>query len=403
MQVRTLALALLLAAGGDTTAAAQGLPDRPFSLADGRVVIGADVTATFASADPGFFNYTDYEYSALRNVRLGVTAEVRANERFQVLAEVRSEHGNAIQPFALYARVRPWPARRFDIQVGRIPPTFGLFGRGTYGSANILIGSPVAYQYLTSLRPDALPTSADDLIRMRGRGWLSDFGRGNRAPDRGLPLINSFRWDTGVQLHAVAGIVEWTGAVTTGSLSNPRVSDDNDGRQLAGRVVLRPAPAVAVGVSAARGAFLSRSIASALELGRSVEDGVQQAIAADLEYSVGRFLARSEVIRSEWQLPMTSVQDEDLDLSAVSVLGEARYRIVPGVQVAARAERLGFNRVAASNGLVEWEAPVRRYEIGAAWSLRRNVTVKGSWQYNVRSGGRVRNDGLGAAQILYWF
>jgi hypothetical protein len=33
----------------------------------------------------------------------------------------------------------------------------------------------------------------------------------------------------------------------------------------------------------------------------------------------------------------------------------------------------------------------------------RNVMVKASWQHNVRDGGRVRSDSLGALQIVYWF
>ena len=403
MDGRTLTCALVLTVSGVVTAAAQGLPSEPFTLVGGRVVIGAEATATFASADPGFFNYTDYEYSALRNLRIGVTAQVRASQRFQLLAEVRSEHGDGLQPFALYARIRPWPARRFDIQVGRIPPTFGVFGRGTYGSANLLIGSPLAYQYLTSLRPDALPATGDDLIRMRGRGWLSNFPRGNRSEDRGLPLINSFRWDTGMQVHGVRGIVEWTGAITTGSLSNPRVDDDNDGRQLAGRIVLRPAVAVALGVSAARGAFLSRSLATVLPANRRSEEGIQHALGADIEYSAGRFLARAEVIRSGWRLPMTTSRSNDFTLQATSWLGEGRYRLRPGVHVAARLEHLGFSRGATTAGMLEWEAPILRYELGAGWSVVRNVMLKGSWQGNRREGGRVRNDNLAAAQIVYWF
>ena len=111
------------------------MPTEPVSLGDGRVVLGADVTVTFASDDPGFFNYTDYEYSALRNFRAGLTAEYRASSRLQFLGELRMDHGDRLQPFALFARIRPWPARRFDIQVGRIPPTFGAFGRSAYGAA----------------------------------------------------------------------------------------------------------------------------------------------------------------------------------------------------------------------------------------------------------------------------
>ena len=379
------------------------MPTEPVSLGDGRVVLGADVTATFASEDPGFFNYTDYEYSALRNLRVGVSAEVRASSRLQILGEVRIDHGDRLQPFALYARIRPWPARRFDIQVGRIPPTFGALGRTAYGAANLMIGTPLAYQYLTSLRPDALPRTIDDLVRMRGRGWLANYPLGNVAPDRGLPLVNSVRWDTGVQLHGVNGMIEWTGAITNGSLSNPRVDDDNNGRQVAGRAVLRPTPALAIGASVARGAFLDESLEPLLVEGRRVEDGVQRAYGLDAEYSQGRFLARSEVLWSTWTLPVALTSAEDETLGATSVLVEGRYRIFPGLQLAARGERLGFESVQAGAGRVSWDAPVRRFEAGVGYSIVRNVTLKASWQRNLRNGGRVRHDTLWAGQFVYWF
>jgi hypothetical protein len=395
-------VAMLIGLGCAMHARAQGLPTEPVSLGDGRVILGAEVTATMASVDPGFFNYTDYEYSALRNFRVGVTAEVRASRRVQFLGEVRMDHGDVVQPFALYARIRPWPERRFDIQVGRIPPTFGAFGRGTYGTANMLIGTPLAYQYLTSLRADALPATADDLIRMRGRGWLANYPLGNTAEDRGLPVINSFRWDTGAQVHGINGIVEWTGSVTTGSLSNPRVGDDNGGRQLAGRTVIRPAAALALGLSLSRGAFLSRSLNAVLPAGFQVEDGLQQAIAVDAEYSKGRFLGRSEAIWSRWTLPLPALTTI-ARLRANAVLVEARYRVLPGVHIAGRAERLGFNRLPAITGLEPWEAPVQRYEIGAGYSVVRNVMVKASWQRNLRDGGRIHDDTLGALQVVYWF
>ena len=110
----------------------------------------------------------------------------------------------------------------------------------TIRTDNLLIGYPLAYQYLTSLRPDALPANADELLRMRGRGWLSSFSVGTPTPDNGLPLVHAFRWDTGVQVHAASQRAEATVAVTTGTLANPLVGDDNAGRQVAGRVVVRP-------------------------------------------------------------------------------------------------------------------------------------------------------------------
>lgn len=396
-----VAIAVGLVLGTALPARGQALPTEPVSLGDGRVVVGAELSATAASVDNGFFNYTDYEYSALRNVRISVTAEVRASERLQVLGELRVDHGDLLQPFAFYARIRPWPARPFDVQVGRIPPTFGAFGRGTYGSANMLIGTPLAYQYLTSLRPDALPATTDDLVRMRGRGWLSNFPLGNTAPDRGLPLINSFRWDTGAQVHGTTGLLDWTASVTTGSLSNPRLGDDNGGRQFAGRARIRPGAALAFGLSASRGAFLSRSLTPVVGESR-VDDAVQRAWAVDAEYSAGRFLGRGEVIWSEWRLPLPAAAAW-LRLDATAMLAEARYRILPGLHVATRVERLGFNRIAATAGAVRWEAPVRRLEIGAGYSIIRNVMVKGAWQRNYRDGGRVLRESLATAQLVYWF
>src|SRR5688572_15839118 len=251
---------VLLVTGAAGSATAQVLPEAPISLAGGHVVFGAEVTATIAPGDPGFFNYTSYEFSALRNLRVSVAAELRANDRIQVLGEVRLDQGRVLEAYGLFLRVRPWPARRFDIQAGRIPPTFGAMSRTSYGSGNLLIGQPLAYQYLTSIRPDALPGHPDDLLRMRGRGWLSRFPVGHDVDAPGLPIVNTSRWDTGVQAHGVTGMIEWTGSVSAGSLSDPRFRDNNAGRQLAGRAVARPTAATVFGVSASRGAWLNDTL-----------------------------------------------------------------------------------------------------------------------------------------------
>ena len=55
------------------------------------------------------------------------------------------EAPQAVRPYALYLRIRPWLNRDFDIQVGRVPPTFGAFARRTYANDNPLIGYPLAY------------------------------------------------------------------------------------------------------------------------------------------------------------------------------------------------------------------------------------------------------------------
>ena len=102
-------------------------------------MFGGEAFATFGEGDPGWFNYTGYEYNALRNVRLSLSTEVRPSTRLQVLAEVRLDHGQHLSAYALFARIRPWPDHRFDIQIGRVPPTFGALSRTVYAYDNALM------------------------------------------------------------------------------------------------------------------------------------------------------------------------------------------------------------------------------------------------------------------------
>jgi hypothetical protein len=401
------------------TAHAQTLPSEPIEFGGGHVTVGGDVSATYSCAlpidgvcgnDVGFFNYTDYAQSALRLFRVDVSAAVKAGPHFTVLSEVRSENINTVQPYALYLRVRPWSAKDFDIQVGRVPPTFGAFLRHSYANDNPLIGYPLAYQYLTTLRPDSLPASAEELVKKKSTGWLVRYSVGDPTFQAGVPLVTAFSWDTGVQGHATVGIVSATAAITTGTLSNPLFKEDNDGRQLAARVEVRPAAGLVAGTSFARGAFVSQSAARAAVGSEANENSyAQTAWGADLEYSHGYYLIRAETIFSSWRLPTatppaTQMPIEDA-LTAFSTSLEGRYKVQPRLYVAARFDRLMFSDITDATGLSQpWDAPVRRIEVGTGYSLQRNLVLKLSYQYNHRDGGILAQQAkFAAAQLVYWF
>jgi hypothetical protein len=406
VRVVTLRLASILVVVANAAAVrAQGLPSEPIALADGRVTVSGDVSATFGSPDPGFFNYTDYEHSALRLVRIDVAAAAKAGPHFSLLGEVRSENIDTLQAYALFARIRPWTGRDFDIQVGRIPPTFGAFGRRAYANDNPLIGYPLAYQYLTSLRPDALPANADELLQKRSLGWLVRYSVGAPNVDRGVPLVSAFRWDSGVQVHAGAGIFSAAAAVTAGTVSNPLFSDDNGGRQFAGRLEVRPIAGLIAGTSFARGRFVSdAAVRSALGEAAPSEDFRQTAWGADAEYSHGYYLVRFESIVSAWRIPTIRAPAIDEPLRAVSTSLEGRYKIVPGLYAAARVEHLGFSDLVGSTSTLPWDAPVTRVEVGTGYSIQRNLLLKISYQHNTRDGGVLKRvENLGAGQLVFWF
>ena len=389
-------------------AAAQTLPSEPIALANGRVTVSGDVSATYGSEDPGFFNYTDYDHSALRLLRLDLTASVKAGEHIALLGEIRSENVNTVRPYALYLRIRPWTTRDFDIQVGLVPPTFGAFARRTYANDNPLIGYPLAYQYLTSLRPDAVPASADELLRKRSLGWRVRYSIGESAADHGVPLVSAFRWDTGVQAHATVGMVRATAAVTTGTLSNPLFRDDNHGRQVAGRGELRPAPGLILGTSLARGPFVSQTASRAAVGDEHDAEFTQTAWGGDAEYSRDHYLLRVETIVSRWQMPIATPPPSQTvlqtPLGAVSVSAEGRYRLRPGLYVAARYDHLGFSDETSAVATLPWDAPVTRIEVGAGYSIQRNLLLKGSFQHDRRNGGVLQNVAhLAAAQLVFWF
>jgi hypothetical protein len=390
--------------GRPTPAAAQYLPSAPISLADGRVTIGGDVSASIGSTDPGFFNYTDYEHSLLRMVRVDLAASAKAGEHLAVLGELQTENLDSVRPYALYLRIRPWTTRAFDIQIGRVPPTFGAFARRTYVSDNLLIGYPLAYQYLTSLRPDALPATVDELVQKRSSGWLTRYSVGSTSLDHGVPLVSAFRWDTGVQLHAATETISATASVTAGTVSNPLFHDDNTGKQLAGRLEVKALPGLVAGTSLARGPFVADSAVHAAGAdGRGVAY-TQTAWGADVEYSRDYYLVRAETILSAWRVPFARQPEMTDALRAFAASVEGRYKIQPGVYAAARIDHLGFSDVAGTAGIGPWEAPVTRFEVGGGLSLQRNLLLKGSYLRNVRSGGRllpVANQV--ATQIVYWF
>ena len=50
-----------------------------------------------------------------------------------------------------------------------------------------------------------------------------------------------------------------------------------------------------------------------------------------------------------------------------------------------------------------WDAPVSRVETGFGFSLRRNLLLKGVFQYNQRDAGRTLVHDLVAGQVLWWF
>jgi hypothetical protein len=401
-RVTVLAVFACLPACG---AAAQ-VPDQPFVLADGRVTLAGEVSGVASPRDDtAFFNYTDYEHDALRTVRARLLGEWRPATQLAVLGELRAENRDSLEVAALYARWRPWTHHEFDIQIGRVPPVIGAFARHAYGRDNLVIGAPLAYQYLTSLRPDALPATVDDLLRMRARGWRPTFPIGSQAAGPGISLVSAFRWDTGVEAHWRRTWLDLSGALTRGSPAVPVIGETHDGYEWSTRAAVTTAAGLTVGVSAARGPWIDRAVLAMIpDTDRHVS--AQTVVGGDLEFGRSRWLVRAEWLRSVFEIPIVASPDPRLSLTAWSGFTEARYRWHPRWQLSGRVERLAFGTVRGTlnAGLpTPWDAPVTRVEGVIGFRAARNLEIRTGWQQDWRDAGRVKDRGFPALQAIYWF
>jgi len=360
-----------------------------------RLVLGGEASVSYGARDDGFFNETTYSHNLLRLLRLDLLLSLRLAGSLTLLGDLRSENLDAVRPYALYLRWRPVPEIDLDLQAGRIPPVFGAFPRRRYAQDNPLISWPLVWQYLTTLRSDAPPPDADALLAQRGSGWLTGYPAYGYAP--GLPIASAARPDTGFEGRFAEGPLALAVAVTQGTLSDPRSSDSNDGKQVSARIEWHPAARLKLGASVAQGEFLDAR--------RTLPSGrfEQRAVGLDAEYSRGHLVARAEAIYSEWDLPRRGTPPIDRPLRAFGYYLEARWRFAPGWHLAARLDDLDFGEIRGSAGVTPWEAPTRRFEAGVGYLPQRHVLLKAVYQRNQRDAGLVRSQDLLASQLLLWF
>ncbi len=363
---------------------------------ESRFLYGGEVAANIAPVDPGYFNQTDYGDDSLRLFRLNLGLELRPSEHFSLLGEIRSDNLDRPRLYALYARVRPWRDRAFAVEAGRVPPVFGAFLRRRYEYDNPLVGYPLPYQYPTVLRSDSAPATLEQLLAYRGYGAQVRYPIGDTTAASGLSQVSPLRWDTGVAVRLESDPVGFAFALTQGTISDPRVADDNDGKQLAARLRWRPAFGWEAGVSASRGDYVSDEVKAFVEGDRSSD---QTALGVDLELARGPWILRGEAIWCSWDVPTLSTGP----LAALGFMVEGRYKAAPGLYLAARVSGSRFESLATPEGPVTWDSPVTRFEGGVGYSFHRNVLGKIALQYNTRDATRVTSRWIPAAQILFWF
>ena len=224
-----------------------------------------------AAPDAGYFNLFDYSHDAFNVLTMSFSAEIRATDRIGVRRPDHSTRSrcaaaspdpsdrHVVYPYALYLRVRRRRSRPFTVLAGRIPPVFGAFARRDYGEVEPADRPAARLRLLDDDAARSRRPSRRELLLNRGGGWAVRYPRATAAvgPQGAAAGLGAALG------HRRLGAVGWRARSTpaspsrSGTLSSPRTDDDNDGKQISGRVGFTPTASFSVGVSAAGGEYLA--------------------------------------------------------------------------------------------------------------------------------------------------
>jgi hypothetical protein len=320
--------------------------------------------------------------------RLRLFVDGSASDVVSVNAQLLFSDVGSVNIYGAYATISPWAGRDLHFQAGKIPWPIGTYGPRTYSNENPVMGTPLLYQYHTTLRADQPAASADDLLAQAGQGQFGVQYESYGSAMRGLPIVYDACWDAGFTFVGSTRPFEFSAGVTNGTPSKPRSGlDDNDGKSLMGRAGLTPHPGVRLGFSGSYGPYVSDDAEDSLPPGAVADDYHQILGMADLEWLFSRVELRAEGVISTWETPYVG----DLTVSGYYVEGKWAFPI--GLYAAARWDQLFYSDVTDSAGFTRpWDDDVDRFEGGVGFRIERRVLAKAIYQVNWLAGYGAQQD-----------
>lgn len=333
--------------------------------------------------------------------RLRLFFEGAATPNIQVYTQLVLDEVNTHNVYGAYLMYTPWKDRDLHVIAGKIPWVIGTYGPRTYSDKKPLMGTPLIYQYHTTLRSDVLVPNVDALLAVAGRGESGFSYTPTQSRFRGMPVVYDFCWDAGVAVNGSAAPLEYAVAVTAGTPSMMEPSqDNNEGKSVMGRLGLQPFPALRIGASGSYGPYLASALDPQLPAGKTANDYMQKLAMADFDLEAGHLSVISEGYLNQWMTPTVG------NLGVAGYYGEARIGIAnSGAWLAGRWESMRFSNVTSSTGVVQpWNYDVDRLETGLGYRVARGAILKAVYQANYQhDDGSISRYDLYAGQMSVTF
>ncbi|MGE0454783.1 MAG: hypothetical protein AB7O37_10250 [Vicinamibacteria bacterium] len=365
-----------------------------------RFGLGTDTGFTASNLEDGSTNETNDGSSNLDAIWMRLYAKLSYGEKAELVVDLYSADARAPSIFGLYGRVEP--KRWLGVRVGMIPLVVGAWQERAYPHLQPLINQPLSAQYLTPVRTDGVPTSADELLSQRGLGGRTSYPAGSPGAGIALALMYEHCWDSGIEAFGTLGGLRYRVALMEGSpgAGAAKYRDLKEGYSGEGRLTYQIGDSLRLGASFSQGPYLLEVTAPFLPAGSRPRDYDQRLYGGDLRFEKGPLEARAEWTRSELDSPWIAET-----LGVDGYWAELSVRLAPAVRLAARYSGLAFDEITAGDGRrLGWDADARRIETGVAWRfLEDRLALKGVYQNTRVELAPVRNEDIYALQLSFSF
>ena len=346
---------------------------------------------TFAEGDDILINTNnrgDNPFNSIRG-KLFLNSWITENAGYfmKVLADAgaSSQYGDKIRVDGAYFlfNVKSY----FNIKLGRLPASLGIFPERSYFERTALIGSPLLYHYRTSLPKNKIAETSEILS--------------NRGKFSGLNIIYETCWLDGIEFFTDYSKIDYKLSISRGTYANP-TSSSNKGYQITGHLGFRPVMGMRIGLGYSIGPYLNKG-AQNIPAGKQVRDYKAIIYAADIEYSFSYFEIYSEWIRENFNEGYGngnygSYADEKL---VDSYYIESRYKFTPRIYAAFRFGQLFFSKIMDPTTYTKlpWDYNVNRLETGIGYKYTRKMTIKAAVQLNRFIDAPINNITIYALQV----
>ncbi len=270
-----------------------------------------------------------------------------------------------------------------NILAGKFDLPFGNLEDRIFPRQNPLFGLPVLYDYRTAL-PTRVTTERE-ILAAQGSG-------------SGMYLLDGGIYDIGVMVFGSFGIVDYSLAVTSGTISETSYGGGNTNSDFGKliRLAITPFVGLTLGGAYAWGPYIEET-STPLPRAIDVNTYNQRAAELDIEFSRGHGVLNAEGVYSTYQVPLET-NDENFKALGFSV--EGKYTVMPRLYLALRLSGMHFGEALLGGTEQPWDYDVTEFEGGLGYFLYKDVLLKLVRRETRIHGGTMPKDNLTVLQLV---